>query len=386
MYPLDSLSYKTLTIIHNPSLFMNNLRLSILVYMRLLEYEAKRLLKKANLPVPSGTIITNTKEHITTPVVLKSQVPVGGRGKLGGVKIVDDSIVVSPTAITELLTLKIKGYAPTVLLAEEKLHIRNEHYISLFIDRASSSIQLMVHKDGGVEVESNSRDDFLSLAISKDTAKRVSKDVAAYLGYSLSLVSPFITRLLDAFIENDAILLEINPLVLTEEGLLICGDCKMELDDAAAFRHPDWQFEDTISDTNFVVLNKKGAVATIANGAGLAMATVDAVSDHGMVPANFLDVGGGANTESVLRAFRRILEFSHVEAIIINIFAGITRCDEVAKAIIAARNQLSGLPPLFIRLAGTNFEEAVSLLTAEDIPTLATLEECLEKAQEVVHG
>jgi succinyl-CoA synthetase beta subunit len=156
----------------------------------------------------------------------------------------------------------------------------------------------------------------------------------------------------------------------------------MELDDAAAFRHPDWIFEEQPSDTNFVVLDQKGTIATIANGAGLAMATVDAVVSNGMKPANFLDIGGGANTESVLNAFQKIVKFEDIHAIVINIFAGITRCDEVAKAIIAAKKQIENLPPLFIRLAGTNFKEAVTLLTVENISTLATLEECLLAAKE----
>jgi succinyl-CoA synthetase beta subunit len=159
----------------------------------------------------------------------------------------------------------------------------------------------------------------------------------------------------------------------------------MELDDAAALRHPDWNFEDKPKSANFVALDEHGTIATIANGAGLAMATVDAVATAGMRPANFLDIGGGANAESVLAAFARIMEFPTIHGIVINIFAGITRCDEVARAIIAAKSQIKDLPPLFIRLAGTNYEAAVELLAAENITILATLEACLAAAQEVVH-
>ena len=159
----------------------------------------------------------------------------------------------------------------------------------------------------------------------------------------------------------------------------------MVLDDAAAFRHPEWQFEATAHDANFVVLNAEGTVATIANGAGLAMATVDAVVDGDMTPANFLDIGGGASTETVLAAFRRIVDFSNVQAIVINIFAGITRCDEVANAIIAACEQIDNLPPLFIRLAGTNYEVATDLLSEANIPLLSTLDECITAAKEVVN-
>jgi succinyl-CoA synthetase beta subunit len=156
----------------------------------------------------------------------------------------------------------------------------------------------------------------------------------------------------------------------------------MTLDDAAAFRHRDWKFEQQTVEANFVTLDQNGTVATIANGAGLAMATVDAVSNFDMTPANFLDVGGGANAESVLAAFKRIMEYPNVRVIVINIFAGITRCDEIAKAIIQAKEQLSDLPPLCIRLAGTNYEKAAELLAAENITLMPTLEACLEAAKE----
>ena len=175
-----------------------------------------------------------------------------------------------------------------------------------------------------------------------------------------------------------------RSLILTPSGEIIAGDCKMKLDDNAAFRHKDWRFEAGGANANFVTLDEQGDIATIANGAGLAMATVDAVADAGFRPANFLDIGGGANEASVLAAFKRIMQYSQVKVIVINIFAGITRCDEIAKAIIAAKSQIPGLPPLSIRLAGTNFEQAAELLEAESIPTLATLEKCIANAKEHV--
>ena len=158
----------------------------------------------------------------------------------------------------------------------------------------------------------------------------------------------------------------------------------MTLDDAAAFRHPEWNFEQTSKEVNFVSLDEDGTVGIIANGAGLAMATVDAVADAGMRPANFLDVGGGANAASVLAAFRRIMEYRSVKAIVINIFAGITRCDEVARAIIEAKEQIVDLPPLCIRLAGTNYAEAKVLLDDAEISLLPTLKECLDTAKKEV--
>ncbi len=195
-----------------------------------------------------------------------------------------------------------------------------------------------------------------------------------------------VEALFRCFCANDATLLELNPLIYTRDGKFVAGDCKMDLDDAAAFRHPEWQFEQAKAEVNFVTLDQNGTVATIANGAGLAMATVDAVADAGMTPANFLDIGGGANEASVLAAFERIVSFPSVKVIIINIFAGITRCDEIARAVIAAKSQITNLPPVYIRLAGTNFEQAVDILTDAGIPTLATLEECIQHAaKEVSH-
>ena len=179
---------------------------------------------------------------------------------------------------------------------------------------------------------------------------------------------------------NDATLLEINPLVFTMDDKFVAGDCKMELDDSAAFRH-DWNFENQAAEANFVTLDINGTVATNANGAGLAMATVDAVADSGMTPANFLDIGGGSNTETLVAAFRRINDYPNIQAIVINVFAGISRCDDVARAIVAAKDQIDTLPPLFIRLAGTNFEAAAKLLASESVPLMSTLEDCLEAAR-----
>jgi succinyl-CoA synthetase beta subunit len=351
--------------------------------MKLLEYEAKQLLRKSHLPVPTSKLIASIADTdtITAPIVLKSQVPTGGRGKLGGVVIVEDANELSQT-VKQLFALDIKGFIPNTLLAEEKIAIQNEHYLSLLIDRDTGTIRLVAHKDGGVEVENNQTDDFLNIPIDSDVIDSCAVELATYFGYDITLIGPFLKKLYTTFVDNDATLLEINPLIYTKTNELTCSDCKMELDDSASFRHPDWQFENTAPSANFVTLNQSGTIATIANGAGLAMATVDAVAAADMTPANFLDIGGGANTASVLAAFQKIVSFPHISAIVINIFAGITRCDEVARAIIAAKQQMTDLPPLYIRLAGTNFEEAVALLSAENIPTLATLEECILNAKE----
>ena len=356
--------------------------------MRLLEFEAKQLLNRSGLIVPDGSIIR--RDESTTipadfPIVVKSQVPVGGRGKAGGVVMVG-SIEELQAATDKLFKLEIKGYTPQTLLLEPKLTIAHEYYLSMLINRETSSIQLVAHAEGGVEVESQAEFGSWELQDGKSNFEKISHEVAELYGSgdAAATLKDIIGKLYDCFVDNDATLLEINPLIKTADSQYICADAKMELDDAAAFRHKDWDFEDKSGDANFVTLDDRGEVATIANGAGLAMATVDAVAAHDMKPANFLDVGGGANKESVLRAFTRIMEYPGIKAIVINIFAGITRCDEVARAIIAAKSEIDHLPPLRIRLAGTNFEEAAVLLKQEKIPTLATLEECVQAAKKEI--
>ena len=347
--------------------------------MKLLEYEAKTLLHAAHIAVPDSFVITkNSMPELKLPVVLKSQVPIGGRGKLGGVVIVENDSELSST-IERLFALNIRGFIPKILLAEEKLSIKNEFYFSLVIDKPTARIELVVHRNGGVEVEENNHSSFLRLFFDGRNFDTIGEQLAEYfdLPSHAFILQDLVENSYHCFMKNDATLLEINPLILTNENRLIAGDCKMELDDAAAFRHPEWNFEATVAESNFVTLNEHGTVATIANGAGLAMATVDAVSDHGLTAANFLDIGGGASTASVLEAFERILLYPNITAIVINIFAGITRCDEIAKAIIAAKKEIDHLPPLYIRLAGTNYEAATELLENNDINLFASLEESL---------
>lgn len=353
--------------------------------MNLLEKESKPLLKKSHIPVPKSFIVTGELAPEFLPCVIKSQVPIGGRGKAGGIAIVHTKQEFQQAA-KKIKTLAIKGFTPKTLLAEELLLIKNELYLALLIDKKTASITLMAHKNGGVEVEENNTADFLKITLPGTSFDVAGELLAEYydLPENTFTLQDLVENLFECFVTNDAILLEINPLILTTDGTLIAGDCKMELDNAAAFRHSEWDFEALVAETNFVTLNEKGNVATIANGAGLAMATVDAVASAGMKPANFLDIGGGANEASILAAFERIMQYPNVSVIIINIFAGITRCDEVAKAIIAAKSKIDQLPTLSIRLTGTNFEQATTLLSKHGIPTLASLDECIRHAKKEV--
>jgi succinyl-CoA synthetase beta subunit len=356
--------------------------------MKLLEYEAKDLLHKANIPVPKSSIVRSGSDIVDMPIVLKSQVPIGGRGKAGGIKVIEKLEELRHN-IEYILSLPIGGFFPKVLLAEEKLQIQHEYYLSLVIDKSAAEIHLMAHTKGGIKVEENDSKSFLKIVLNNKNIGSAGESLAEYFdlpGQSFAL-QDMVENLYQCFTKNDMTLLEINPLVYTAGKKLVASDCKIELDDVAAFRHPDWNFEDKPANSNFVILDSQGTVATIANGAGLAMATVDAVVSAGMTPANFLDIGGGANSESILRAFKKIAKSQHVKVIVINIFAGITRCDEVAKAIIEAQKQITDLPSLSIRLAGTNVELAKELLDAQKIPLLPTLEVCLDVAkQKVDHG
>ena len=355
--------------------------------MKLLEYEAKQLLAEASITVPeSQRIKSNETPSLRLPYVLKSQVPVGGRGKAGGIIVVETEDKIS-SSIDTLMKLSIKDFLPSSILVEEKLSIDKEFYLSMLIDRSSMSISLIAHKNGGVEVEENKDFKTWTIGYAGLHAETIGQELADYyeLPNQTFALQDVVENLYNCFVKNDATLIEINPLVLTANETLVAGDCKMTLDDAAFFRH-DWNFEEKPAEANFVTIDPQGNVATIANGAGLAMATVDAVFEASLRPANFLDIGGGANTETLLKAFNRIVEYENIQAIVINIFAGITRADEVAKAIIAAKEQIADLPPLFIRLAGTNYESAAKLLEDKQITIMPDLHSCLVAAKEVVHG
>ena len=351
--------------------------------MNLLEYEAKKILNEAGVSVPMSELVAASARaevpNFALPAVVKSQVPTGGRGKLGGIRVVSNAKELQ-SAVDAISKLPIKGYLPNKLLVEKALDITHEYYLSLMINRSLACIELSAHRGGGVDIESHQSSEFLRRALhprSLDTAGQIIAEYFELESHTFAL-QDLIENLYRCFVQNDATLLEINPLILTADGQLMAGDCKMILDDAAAFRHQEWDFEEKPASANFVTLDPDGTVATIANGAGLAMATVDAVKAAGLSPANFLDIGGGATVESVGKTFKQIMDFPNITAIVINIFGGIVRCDEVARAIIEAREQFPDLPELYIRLSGTNAKEAAQLLQEHNLTLYETLEDCLK--------
>ena len=356
--------------------------------MKLLEYEAKQLLADSDIFVPKSQIFSATDSvSLKAPIVLKSQVPTGGRGKAGGIVIVRNNDQIQPT-IERLFALTIKNNLPRTLIAEEFLDIKSEYYVSVLVDKKSACIELVAHKNGGVDIETNTHDSFFRMQLDESNLGLAGKELADHFGHPTTddSLRKLPSKLYECLVKNDATLVEINPLVLTEDKCLVAADCKISLDDAAIIRHPNWNFEHSKYSNNFVTLDENGNVATIANGAGLAMATIDAIADSGLRPANFLDIGGGANSASILEAFQKIMKYQNIKVIIINIFAGITLCDEVARAIIGAKQQINGLPPLYIRLAGTNYEIAKVMLEVNNIPLLDTLKACISAATKEVNG
>lgn len=352
--------------------------------MRLLEYEAKQLLSAHGALVPSGQIVTNPDDvpKLPLPLVVKVQIPTGGRGKAGGVQKVNTDNQFSES-VEQLLSEPVLGYQASTLLAEEALQVKRELYIAITVDRTHRKLVLLAHKQGGIDIESSAHDSkMFTVPLDGKPNDEAQQKLFGYFKLPESLrrqLRDICQSLWKTCTSEDALLVEVNPLVVTNDDQLICADAKIELDDAAAFRH-DWHFEQTPASTQFVVLDEQGTVGSMANGAGLAMATVDAIQGAGATPANFLDVGGGTNTDGMVAAFKKLSELPNIRAIVVNIFGGITRCNEVADAIVAARKSVSELPPLFIRLTGTNEREGREILQSADVPILPDLKSCVDAA------
>lgn len=340
--------------------------------MQLLEFQAKQMLISAGLLVPHGTVIepSGTPPEAPLPAVVKSQVPTGGRGKLGGIRLVRNKNELKE-AISDIAALSIKGYRPSHLLIEEALHIERELYISLQVNRDDRRIEWIASENGGVEIESHSGS---SLVVPANNPRAYDK-IASILDVSKETLVPLLDALYRCFCDNDLLLLEINPLVITTEGALVCADAKLMVDDNARFRHPhlDWPSHEALKPLG-------GTIGVIANGAGMAMSTMDSIYDAGGKPANFLDIGGGTGEHVFITNLRHINNLPGVTCIIVNIFAGITRCDDIARGIIAAKEQIPQLVPMFIRLEGTNQDEAAKLLAQAGIALQPDLKTCIELA------
>jgi succinyl-CoA synthetase beta subunit len=361
--------------------------------MKIHEYQAKEILKKFNVAIPKGKVAFSVEEAVQAAQeiggnvwVVKAQIHAGGRGKGGGVKVarsLDEvrqlaSQILGMTLITH--QTGAEGKLVKRLLIEQGINIAKELYAGIVLDRSTSKNVFMVSTEGGVEIEkvaAESPEKILKETV--DPGLGLMPFQAKKLAFGLGLQGDaykngvrFLTALYNAYIGTDSSLAEINPLVLTTEGYVMALDAKMNFDDNALFRHPDilelrdldeespLEVEASKSHLNYIKLD--GNVGCMVNGAGLAMATMDIIKLTGGEPANFLDVGGGANVETVSNGFKIILSDPNVKAILINIFGGIVRCDRVAQGVIEAAKRVSVNLPVVVRLEGTNAKEGADLL------------------------
>ena len=371
--------------------------------MNLHEYQSKRVFARYGIPIPNGDVATTPVEArdvaktLGGPVVVKAQVLVGGRGKAGGIKVAQTPDEAEAKAHA-ILGMDIKGLTVGKVLVDQAADIRDEIYLGLVIDRARRRVVMMGSSEGGVDIEevaATTPEKIINIAIDPFIGFRSYQalEMALELGIPAELTRSFTqiaSGLYDAFMASDASLAEINPLVVTGAGRLLAVDGKMVIDDNALFRQPlladmrdlvdedPYEAEARRYGLSYVKLD--GEIGCMVNGAGLSMATMDMIKLFGGSPANFLDVGGGATSDRVAAALRIILSDSNVKAVLFNIFGGITRCDEVARGILVALDELKTQVPMVVRLVGTNEEEGRAILADAKMETAATLADAARKA------
>ena len=370
--------------------------------MNIHEHQAKELLKKFGVPVPNGVVAFSVEEAIekskllkTNKYVLKAQIHAGGRGKAGGIKILnslDDLEEESLNMLGKFLKTHQtgpEGREVRRLYIEEATEIEKEFYLSCLIDRANSKIAFIASAQGGVDIEEVAlknpnkiityRLDYKNKISDEETEKIVS--IFNLKNSSKNQAQKIIQSIYQTLIKTDASLIEINPLVITKKGNVLCLDAKINFDDNGLYRHPeilnlrDLNEEDPIEieaskhDLSYIKLS--GKIGCMVNGAGLAMATMDIIKLHGEEPANFLDVGGGASKEKVSAALKIILSDKSVKGILINIFGGIMKCDVLAQGVVDAAKEVKISVPLVVRLAGTNFQEGKKILTSSGLKIIS---------------
>ena len=377
--------------------------------MKLHEYQSKRIFADHGISIPQGDIATTADQareiarRLGGPVVIKSQVLVGGRGKAGGVKVAKNADEAEQMA-DQILGMNIKGLTVEKVLVDEAADIKEEIYLGVVVDRARQLPVIIASAEGGVEIEEVAKTNpeaIIRLPVDPNTGLMdyQARNLAFDLGLRRAFINQFVgivKGLYQTFIDTDASLAEINPLVVTGAEKLLAVDGKIVLDDNALYRHPqlaelrDVQEEATaerearLSGLSYVKLD--GEIGCMVNGAGLAMATMDIIKYYGGEPANFLDIGGGAKADKVAAALRIILSDPKVKAVLFNIFGGITRCDEVAKGILEALKQVQTDIPMVARLVGTNEEEGRRILAEANFPSASSLGEAAKKAVALAKG
>lgn len=386
--------------------------------MKIHEYQAKELLKRYGVPVPGGQVAFSKEEAVEAAkamgaedgmVVVKAQIHAGGRGKGGGVKLAT-GMEEAKKCIDDIMGMQLvthqtgpKGQKVKRLLIAEAVDIAHEYYLGLVLDRDSSQVTIMASTEGGVDIEdvaANTPEKIIKVKV--DPAVGIQAYQVREIAYALNLPKAatkdafkVLSGCYEAYIKEDASLLEVNPLILTKEDRLLALDAKINLDDNAAFRHKEWaelrdldeeeqsEIEASKYDLNYIKLD--GSIGCLVNGAGLAMSTMDIIQHYGDAPANFLDVGGSANQKAVTEGFKLILSDPKVKGLLVNIFGGIMKCDIIAAAVIGAAKEIDINVPLVVRLEGTNVEKGKAML-AESGLKLILADDMNDAAKKIVNA
>ena len=375
--------------------------------MKIHEYQGKDLFDKYGIPTVKGSVCTSKEESIRaydqlglSKAVVKAQVLTGGRGKAGGVKLAENRDELGKV-VESILGMDIKGFIVDRVLVAEAVDIAEEYYFSFVIDRNVKSVEMILSREGGVEIED----------VAKKSPEKIHKipifpfvgvpdflarKAASLLFDDFDLIAQgkeMIKKLYKLMIDTDASLVEINPLVVSKNGDLIALDAKINFDDNAIYRQPEVEalFEPTEEEQKelfakskgFSFVQLKGEIGCMVNGAGLAMATMDMIKLYGGNPANFLDIGGSSNPNKVIEAMKLLMSDSDVKVVLINIFGGITRCDDVARGLLEAFKQIKTKIPIVIRLTGTNEKEGRAMLIGSPFYSAETMGEAIRKAVEL---
>lgn len=379
--------------------------------LRLFEYEAKEAFRRVGLPIPRGRLAETGKEvaniatELSCSVVVKVQVLAGGRGKAGGIKFAKSPKEAQALA-EKMLGMSIQDYTVQRVLVEEQLDIAQEIYLGITIDRSRRCPVVICSAMGGIDIEQVAEEHPEKIArflvnpifgLREFEARRV-VSAAGFQNRALIQVSGLLMKLWQVFIENDAELTEINPLIVTKEGKYIAADARLNIDDNSLFRHKALaervsagitertDLEQRARKLGMTYVKLEGNIGIIGNGAGLVMATMDAVQYYGGAPANFLDVGGGATADRMTHALDIVLAHQDVKAVFINILGGITRCDEMANGIVEAQKQLPRQVPIVIRMIGTREKEGAKILQSANIPFHNTMDAAAHMVVEQVTG
>ncbi len=375
--------------------------------MDLLEYQGKQLFAEHGVPVPEGRPASTVDEAVAAgeelgyPVVVKAQVLIGGRGKAGGVKLAKDRGELEQHA-EAILGMDIRGFTVHELYVEKASEIDEEYYAAILLDRTARKPMAMLSRKGGMDIEAVADEDPSAIAIVhidpllgfRDFYGRrlafeaqIADDVVAPVGAMLG-------KLYETFVEEDALLVEVNPLLITKDRNVVALDSKVTIDGNALFRHPNTAEmrnpsaedpqEQMARERGLTYVKLDGDIGILGNGAGLVMSTLDVVAQAGGSPANFLDAGGGSKADAIVNAVEVILSNEKVKAVLFNIFGGITRCDEVANGLVTAFKQLDPKVPFVVRLDGTNDEEGRRILAEASLPNVFVEETMLGAADRVV--